>query len=483
MPARATYRDLVRITGPWFLVLAFLARLPAAMGPLGVITLVVAATGSYGTAGLAAAAFGIGAALGGPVAGTLADRFGQRAVGLATAAVDAAAYAALVLAVTGGRSGAVLPLAALAGFAMPQVGPLVRVRWAVLLGDRGQQRQLPTAMAYEGAVDEASFLAGPALVGILVLSGWAGAPLLVASVLTVLAAVPFALHRTVPPVLRAPRVVLRAPRVVLRAPRVVLRAPRVESASGARPTGGVRPVGGARRAGAEAGSAPRVDAAGRAEAVERADAAGRMPFARVAALVAAMSVIGVVFGATQTGVTAFADSIGSPGSAGLIYAVLGVGSAVAGLAVAWLPESLGPVTRYLWSAAALVAGTAALLLAHSTVTALAAVVVLGVTAAPYLISGYALAGRLCPPRRAGMVMTLLASGVVAGVSLGAAVAGRLADAYGYRGAFAVPLAAAVLGLLLAALVAPGLRRAVRAADRADAAPTAVPSRPAALTSA
>ncbi|GAA1379303.1 MFS transporter [Catellatospora chokoriensis] len=437
MAARASYRDLVRITGPWFLVLAFLARLPAAMGPLGVITLVVAATGSYGTAGLAAAAYGVGAALGGPVAGTLADRFGQRAVGIATAAVDAAAYAALVLAVTGGLPAAVLPLAALAGFAMPQVGPLVRVRWAVLLGDRGRQRQLPTAMAYEGAVDEASFLAGPALVGVLALSGWAGAPLLVASALTVLAAVPFALHRTVPPVLRAPRV-----------------AP----AKAGRATGPA--------------AAGRAGAGRRGHAAERAGAAGRMPFTRVAVLVAAMSVIGVVFGATQTGVTAFADSLGSPGSAGLIYAVLGVGSALAGLAVAWLPESLGPVSRYVWSAAALVAGTAGLLLAHSTPTALAAVVVLGVTAAPYLISGYALAGRLCPPSRAGMVMTLLASGVVAGVSLGAAVAGKLADAYGYRGAFAVPLVAATLGLLLAALVGPGLRRAVRAADRADAATAA-----------
>ncbi|MEV0455491.1 MFS transporter [Catellatospora methionotrophica] len=425
MAARASYRDLVRITGPWFLVLAFLARLPAAMGPLGVITLVVAATGSYGTAGLAAAAFGIGAALGGPVTGTLADRFGQRAVGIATAVVDAAAYAALVFAVTGGLSAAVLPFAALAGFAMPQVGPLVRVRWAVLLGDRGRQRQLPTAMAYEGAVDEASFLAGPALVGILALTGWAGVPLLVAAVLTVLAAVPFALHRTVPPVLRAPRTASPSP----------------------------------------------------------AEPAGRMPFARVAVLVAAMSVIGVVFGATQTGVTAFADTIGSAGSAGLIYAVLGVGSAAAGLAVAWLPESLGPVSRYVWSAVALVGGTAALLLAHSTLTALAAVVVLGVTAAPYLISGYALAGRLCPPRRAGMVMTLLASGVVGGVSLGAAAAGRLADAYGYRGAFAVPLVAAVLGLLLAALVTPGLRRAVRAADAADAAAAAKDVRRPALAAA
>ena len=198
-----------------------------------------------------------------------------------------------------------------------------------------------------------------------------------------------------------------------------------------------------------------------------------MPFARVAVLVAAMSVIGVVFGATQTGVTAFADSIGSPGSAGLIYAVLGVGSAArrarrglaAGVARPGQPVCLVGCR----------AGRAAPPRCCSRTprsTALAAVVVLGVTAAPYLISGYALAGRLCPPRRAGMVMTLLASGVVAGVSLGAAVAGRLADAYGYRGAFAVPLAAAVLGLLLAALVAPGLRRAVRAADRADAATAA-----------
>ncbi|MBV1852573.1 MFS transporter [Catellatospora tritici] len=408
---RASYRELVQLTGPWFLVLAFLARLPAAMGPLGVITLVVAATGSYGTAGLAAAAFGLGAAVGGPVVGTLADRYGQRAVGVTAAVLDALAYTALVGAVLGGHHRAVLPLAALAGFAMPQVGPLVRVRWAVLLGERGQQRRLPTAMAYEGAVDEASFLAGPALVGTLALTGHAGAPLLVAAVLTLLAAIPFALHHTVPPVVRLPRT-----------------------------------------------PGPRV-------------AEQRLPVGRVAVLVAAMSVIGVVFGATQTAVTAFADAIGSAGSAGLIYAVLGVGSALAGLAMAWLPASFGPVSRYVVSAAALVGGAAPLLLAGSVVTAVVAVIVLGVTAAPYLISGYALAGRLSPPRRAGMVMTLLASGVVGGVSLGAALAGRLADLVGYRGAFAVPPAAALLGLLLAVLAAPRLRRALLPV----AAPTALPT--------
>ncbi|GHJ45066.1 MFS transporter [Catellatospora sp. TT07R-123] len=412
---RASYRELVQLTGPWFLVLAFLARLPAAMGPLGVITLVVAATGSYGTAGLAAAAFGLGAAVGGPVVGTLADRYGQRAVGVAAAGLDALAYAALVGAVLGGHRTAVLPLAALAGFAMPQVGPLVRVRWAVLLGERGQQRRLPTAMAYEGAADEASFLAGPALVGVLALTGRAAAPLLVAAVLTLLAAIPFALHRTAPPVVRLPR------------------------------TPG------------------------------RPDAGQRLPVGRVAVLVAAMSVIGVVFGATQTAVTAFADAIGSAGSAGLIYAVLGVGSALSGLAMAWLPATFGPVSRYVAAAAALVGGAAALLLAGSIATAVVAVIVLGVTAAPYLISGYALAGRLSPPRRAGMVMTLLASGVVAGVSLGAAIAGRLADTAGYRGAFAVPLAAALLGLVLALLAAPRLRRALSTPEPAPTHPALAPA--------
>lgn len=457
MAARASYRDLVRLTGPWFLVLAFLARLPAAMGPLGVITLVVAATGSYGTGGLAAAAFGVGAALGGPVVGTLADRYGQRTVGIATALVDAVAYAALVGAVLGGVQAAVLPLAALAGFAMPQVGPLVRVRWAVLLGDRGQQRRLPTAMAYEGAADEASFLAGPALVGVLALSGWPGAPLLLAAVLTVLAAVPFALHRTAPPVLRAPRATASA---TAREHAAASGAARDRSTAPGAPRERGTALGGAQGRGTSAGPA------------------GRFPVGRVAVLVAAMSVIGVVFGATQTGVTAFADTVGAPGAAGLIYAVLGVGSALAGLAVAWLPESLGPVSRYVWSAAALVLGTAVLLFAHSVGSALGAVIVLGVTAAPYLISGYALAGRLSPPRHAGMVMTLLASGVVGGVSLGAAVAGRLADAYGYRGAFAVPLAAALAGLALALLVAPRLRRVAPAAPET---PAAGPDRRPALT--
>jgi MFS family permease len=384
----ASYRTLVQTTGPLFLIVAFLARLPAAMAPLGVITLVAAGTGSFAVAGAVAAAYGVGAAVGGPIVGSLADRFGQRRVGVIAAILDAAALLAIVLAVMSGATPAVVGLAAaLAGFANPQIGPLVRVRWAVLLGDRGRTRSLPTAFSYEGAADELSYMAGPALVGAIALAGPSGLPLIIAAVLTLMTAVPFAVHHTAPPVVHAPR---------------------------------------------------------------EQHPAQPLPAGAVTLLVAAMAVIGVLFGATQTGVTAFAEASGMPGAAGLIYAVLGVGSAAAGLATAWLPARWGLRARYAAAAVALAAGGLVLaLLGTSLPGLLAAMAVVGVVSAPYLIAVNALAGAVGPARRAGSVMTLVASGVVGGVALGAAVAGRLADSFGYSGAFAVPAVAGLAGLVLA----------------------------------
>jgi MFS family permease len=413
LSALSSYRSLARAAGPFTLLISFLARLPAAMAPLGTIMLVATSFGGYATAGLATAALGVAAALGGPLVGGLADRYGQRRVVLVAVLLDAAGLVALVAAC---RSGVLLPTlaaAAVVGAATPQVGPLARVRWAALLGDRGRQRDLPTAMSYEGAADELSYLGGPALVGLLAMTGVAVLPLLAAAVLTVAAGVPFALHPSAPPVLRVP----------------------------AAPGGG------------------------------RAAGSDRMPVAALAVLVGAMVCIGTVFGATQTGVAAFARHVGQPGAAGLVYSVLGIGSALAGLATAWLPARFTVAARYPVFAATLLAGTAGLLLVGSTGTALAAMGLMGVTAAPYLIAGYALTGRITPARRAGTAMTLLASGVVAGVALGAAVAGRLADTAGYRGALLVPPVAAAAGLVLALTAYPGLRRlAAGAADRPAPAP-------------
>jgi MFS family permease len=423
---------LVQVTGPGFLILSFLARLPAAMGPLGVITLVAATTGSFAVAGASAAAYGIGSALGGPLVGTLADRHGQRSVGLVAAALNTIALVAVVVAVL--ADAGPLPvalLAAAAGASTPQVGPLMRVRWAALLGDSGRGRQLPTAFSYEGSADELSYMAGPALVGVLALVGGSWLPLLVAAGLTLLAAVPYALHRTAPPVLRLPK--LRAP---------------------------LAPAIGGRRLAAAQGEL----------ATTRTAVEARLRIAPLVSMIVAMLAIGIVFGATQTGVTAFAQQAGAPGAAGVIYAVLGVGSAVAGLATAWLPARIGPLTRHLASSIALAFGGLALLLTPHTLTGvLVAMLIVGVVSAPYLIAVYSLASAATPARSAGMVMTLLASGVGGGVAIGAALAGRLADSYGYLGAFTVPVAAGVLAVLTALLARPALRGAI--ADHASPAVT------------
>jgi MFS family permease len=388
---RSAYRALPRVAGPGLLIIAFLARLPAAMAPLGVIVLVSSVTGSFAQAGIATAALGIGAAVGGPITGWLTDVAGQRAIGLATAIVNATALVATALVVLGGGGVvATAAFAALTGFASPQVGPLSRVRWSALLPRRGHSELLPTAMAYEGGADETSYVVGPALVGLLTLIGPPVLPLAAAAALTIGAAVPFAMHPTA--------------------------------------------ITGRGRSRHPATAHPR---------------SARLPLAAVAVLGVVMTAIGLVFGSTQTGITALAEASGHAGAAGLIYAVLGVGSATAGLATAWLPGRFTLDRRLSVFAALLFAGTLVLLAIRGVGVAAIAMLILGVAVAPLLVTAYAVAERIAPPARMATVITLLASGTVAGVALGAGVAGPLTQAYGYPAALAVPAFAGALALIAA----------------------------------
>src|SRR5690606_18031597 len=135
-------------------------------------------------------------AVGAPLAGALADRWGQRPVVLAQSLAGAAALLVLVRAAGQGATSATLvAAAATAGLLLPQVGPLSRARWRPLVGtDPHRHRLLDTAFSYEGAADEASFVLGPALVGVLVaLVSPAGAMTTAAGVLLV-AGTAFAIH-------------------------------------------------------------------------------------------------------------------------------------------------------------------------------------------------------------------------------------------------------------------------------------------------
>ena len=396
------YRSLFRVPGAGFFPLGFLARLPYATSSLATLVLVHAASGSYAFAGLAAAAQGSANALGAPIAGALADRHGHRLVGTVTALANAVALTGLVAASRTGRASMIVA-ASLAGLTQPPVGPLVRVHWSRLLHARARPDLIPTALSYEATADEISFVAGPAIVGLLTALG-PTAPTMAAVALLVLATLPFALS--------------------------------------------LAPGGAEHR---PAPGAPRTP----------------LPRLPLAAMFLAMAAMGTVFGAVQTGVTAYANDSGQPGSAGLLYAVFGIGSALAGAACAWLPARFTPSGRYVTFAATLLLGTITLVAGDRLHAVPVAMAVAGVTVAPYLISLYTLAERLAPADRATVALTILCAGGPLGTATGQVVAGHLADSHGSAGAFLVAPIAATAALLLAVAVfltdTDALRPAVRVA--------------------
>lgn len=362
------------------------------MSQMGTLLLVSDATGRYALGGAAAGALAVANAIGAPFFGSLADRIGQRPVVLAQSVAGAAGLVGVVLVTeSGAPAAAVIAMAALAGLATPQIGPLARVRWApVLQGRADKDRLVDAAFSYEGAADEVSFVAGPATVGLVAVLLDPGGALLVAAAVLGFFGTAFALHSTAALTVPQPGEVRSTTRVL---------------------------------------------------------------GALLVALALAQLLIGVLFGATQTGSAVLATQEGQPGLAGLIHATLGIGSAIAGLAVAALPERIGYPTRMVASAVGLLVLSAPLLLVQSVAQLVVVIAFLGFAVAPYMISNFAMAGQVVEPDRVGLAMTLLAGATGIGYALGSSVAGRLADIGGHTPAFAVTVTATACAVVLSVLVA------------------------------
>ncbi|MER6842669.1 MFS transporter [Streptomyces platensis] len=419
--ATAAFRRVLALGGPLLPVVSFLGRLPTAMCQFGSLLLVAETSGSLATAGLVGGALAAGQTAGGPLLGRLADRHGQRPVVLAACWFDALAVTALVLAALA-RTGA-LPLALialLAGAGVPQIGPLARTRLVALARRaRADDRLVHTALSFEGTLDEVSFVLGPALVGLSATVAHPAVALALAALLLVVCGSAFALHPTA---------------AVLRP------TASVPTGEALRPTGeALRPTG--------AGAGPDPDRPrGRRPAARPARA--RMPRA-VHVMRASMALQGALFGACQSGITALTADLHRPAQAGLVYAAMGVMSAVAGLSPALVPARIGLPVRWRAAAVALIALSVPLLFVRSLGALYLAVVVLGAAFAPHLITLFGLTERLVPPGRLAESMAFLTSAVVGGQALSLAASGRLTEAHGPSAAFAVAVGAAVLILGLA----------------------------------
>lgn len=193
-----SYRRVLSLPGALsFSATGVVARLPISMMTLGIVLLVSTLSGSYALAGQVSAAYIIGNAVVAVPHGRLADRWGQRPVLYADAVVFALATGMLVQAVTHDWPTPWPHLwAALAGVSLPQIGSLVRARWAYLLSDA---RQRHTAFSIESVADEIVFVTGPTLVTFLATVFAPQAGLVIAALMGTVGTVALALQRRTEP--------------------------------------------------------------------------------------------------------------------------------------------------------------------------------------------------------------------------------------------------------------------------------------------
>ena len=152
---------------PWLLFTSVLARMPYGIEGLSIVLFVQRETGSFASAGIVSAAFGVAAGAGLPVLGRLVDVFGQTRVLLGTIVVHTGAGIALVtLGLSGASTGVLAAVAAVAGLAVAPVSPALRGLWPSLLG--GDEQLLRTALALDAIALEFVFIGGPILTAVLV---------------------------------------------------------------------------------------------------------------------------------------------------------------------------------------------------------------------------------------------------------------------------------------------------------------------------
>ncbi len=393
----ADSRSLISLTGWGLYPVAFIARLPFAMMVVGVLSLVVDVTGSVRLGGLTSAAVGIGVVAAGPFVGAAVDRFGQRRILVPLGVGNGILLALFPLVLVAGRGeAAVLALAVAIGLSAPQASAMSRSRLMAIVRTRiaadRRSRTLSRVMSYESAVDETAFVIGPFLVGVLaaLIAPWA--PIAVAALLSLVFVTAFALH------------------------------PSGRTAVGPQPAG----------------------------TVVRAPLSALFS-GRLLVLVGATAGVGMFFGSTLTSLTAFAQSRAEGVEAGLLYGLMGIGSAALALGVALLPPRFALRHRWLVFAGVLSASAAGYAAASDLSAVVAMLLVMGLGVGPVLVTVFTVAGERSPLGRTATTMTVLGSALTLAQALSSAMTGAIAESGDVDLAMLLPLVSASGVLTLGAV--------------------------------
>ena len=160
------YRDILRV--PYAAQLlggSLIGRLPTGMAPLAIL-LRTDHGGEGGTpTGLFAAVYLVANAIGGPISARLVDRYGQRPVLTAGAALSSAAF--LTMAACPGEGQWTAATVTVAGAARPPLDAALRTLWGArgMMPSPAHQR---VALALDSGTQEIVYVAGPLLVATIV---------------------------------------------------------------------------------------------------------------------------------------------------------------------------------------------------------------------------------------------------------------------------------------------------------------------------
>jgi len=379
-------------SAPTLLLAGFAGRLPASMVPLALLLLVEQHTGSYAIAGLGAATYGLSIAAFAPIYGKYVDRRGAALLLRVTASAFPFLLAGLVLTVVlGAPLWAVLLACVVAGAGMPLVSSTVRAVWQrVTEGSAVRQ----AAYALDAISVELVFVAGPAIVAILVVLTSPIAGIALAAALSSTGAL----------------VLARSPEIGRHVP-----VPR--------PRGRRGPV--------------------------RAPGMPRLLLSGTALMFG--------LGCLEVGVPAFADRLGSPSMSGVLIAVWSLGSALGGLWFGARHPGLALSRQYSWALVAVVLGMLPLVLADNLIVLGILLFLGGTTLAPTMTVQNSLVSVLVPASVTTEAFTWMSTVAFGSSAIGAGVAGAVVESsFGVSGALALAALSAVAALVITLL--PGRSR-------------------------
>ena len=404
------YLDLLRIPGALvFFIATLIGRIPLPMRPLGSILLIEQMTGSYGLAGIIGATTTFVAAVASPRLGTLTDRHGDRPVLLWSLVADVVGIVALVLAVYAELHALTwLASAVVIGASTVPFPSLSRARWASTLGPGPA---LEKAYALESIADEIGFIIGPIIVVPLAVSVAPAAGLLAVIAFVGVASLALAVQ-----------------------PHDTAHEVRTE---GAHLTDDAGP--------------------GRSVIANRG----------VQVLVAALFCLGLIFGAVELMMVAFAEDQGSPGAASYLVAIFAFGSMLSAIVTGSRSWVTPPPRRFVIWSILLTLGTVPILLANSIPFMAVAVFLTGIGIAPTMIAANSVVEGLAERNRLNEAFAWLGSAVASGVAIGSIISGVVIDELGTRGGQAVGVVAGGLAAAVVVLGANTLQGRRRTRPRID----------------